>query len=211
MFQEMKRKPYASQPNPFEVAPIAQPMAEPMLTPDANFGAMPQMQAPKRGMFAGGGKNAILNAIADFGLNFSAGMGNQAAMHRLQASERRRQMGQQQAMEAEQYERQREDKYADWVRQQTFKMANPDAPPPTEFERLASSVYQPGTPEYQALVKQYVERRANPPQYQFIPNVGLVQVPSQGAAPAAAPQGITFTPLDDDDGGQPVAPAGGFR
>lgn len=72
-----------------------------------------------------------------------------------------RQRAQQQAA---QYQRERTDKFADFQREYDYRAAHPIAPQPTEFERVAQAAgYQPGTPEYIALMKQRAETQASAP------------------------------------------------
>lgn len=160
---------------------------------------------PRAGMFgAGGVGRAIAGSIGDFLLQ-RAGAGPVYAPVMQQR--------QQAALEGEQYERRRNDQWDSWVQQQEWKRANPDAPQPTEFERLASSVYQPGTPEYTQLLTQYVTSRANPPYFFTDPTTGQVMsLPRNGGGVqpgAAAAPGVTFTPLDEGGAGGNVS--GNFR
>lgn len=73
---------------------------------------------------------------------------------------------QQREHEEGQYQRRLSDEKQSWIEREMWKRQNPAPRAPTEFERmLEASGLQPGTPQYQQVIRQYVNNRANP----FIP------------------------------------------
>lgn len=89
---------------------------------------------------------------------------------------------------------------------------------PDSFEKaLAGAGIDPASPEGQALYRGRAESMARDPNDEFvvvpIPGRGTYAGPRSGladamGAPQSAPQGVTFTPLDD---GGPASAPGGFR
>lgn len=166
---------------------------------------MPAPPKAKGGMFGGQRGRAIAEALLA-GLNgYLAARGNPVGIQGLQALQARRQS----ALEEAQYQQRRGEHFDDWVRQQAWKQANPDQANPHYFESNAGDVYSitPG--------QQPEMRFRDPFRYKLIPNGlgGVVPVSIEqlmgGQGGRSAPEGVTFTPIDD--GGPPHTGAGGFR
>ena len=171
---------------------IGQPMAQPL-----------QMPAPKKkgGLFGSGSGVTIDIGRAIAG--YLAGIGNPAGMQALQAMNAQRQRQQEMAAEAQQYQQRRDDGFSDWVRQQSWKLAHPEA---QNNDTVADYNFWKGVlpPEQ---FQQYIQNKVNPPRLQFIQGVGLVDVSQGGAQAPSAPVG-KLTPIDE--GGPTPSASGGF-
>jgi hypothetical protein len=111
---------------------------------------------------------------------------------------------QQQQIEEQRYERERQDRRADFTFEQDYRTQHPLPPQPTEYERaLAAAGIAPGSPEYTQHMKSYVDVKENPPRFMEVPGVGLIQVPTVPSAPIGK-----LTPLR---AGGPTSGSGSFR
>ena len=101
------------------------------------------------------------------------------------------------ALESQQYQMQRADKFTDWKAQQDYERANPKAPADDVFMRtLQGAGIDPASPQGVALFRQRAESLANPAQYVSNgPGMGGQFVrPNAAVAPPQAPIG-KLTPL----------------
>lgn len=123
--------------------------------------AEPQQAAPRSGMF-GGGRNWGRLA-ADFLTNFSASMGNPAALSSVQ---NRFQLQQEQRQAAQREQARRAglvDQFSLWQREQEYRQSHPDPVQPNEFERaMTAGGYAPGSPDWIARSRQRADNLANP-------------------------------------------------
>jgi hypothetical protein len=111
--------------------------------------------------------------------------------------------------EEDRYQRHRADSFDLWRQQQDYQAQHPNPPQPTEYERMLQAAgYAPGTPEYVDHVRNYVNMKENPPYYFTDPTTGQLKMVPRNAG-GAAPQGVTFTPIDE--GGPSPSGSGGFR
>jgi hypothetical protein len=116
---------------------------------------MPQAK-PKGGMFGGGGKFGIKEAIA-FGLAGLVARRNPMLLQGLMGGMMQKQNSQR---EDEQYQQRRNDGMEDWIAQQSWKLAN-EQPDQTGYAKdLIAAGIQPGTPQFQQLYGQYVQSKA---------------------------------------------------
>lgn len=167
-----------------------------------DFGPQIQMPKPKpkAGMFGAGGKAGdIIQALLG---GYLAARGNPAGMAALQAVYGRRQAKDDEA----QYQRQRQDRLADYAEMQKIQAqyGSPRVNDTVEDYNFWKGVLPPEQ------FQEWVANKVSPPQFMNVPGVGLVQVP-RSASPqmgAPAPQGVTFTPMDE--GGPMPQASGGF-
>lgn len=164
---------------------------------------MPKPQ-PKGGMF-GNGKFGVGEAIVAALNGYLAGTGNPAGAANMRAMQEMMQAKRQRQQELDDYERKRTDTQADWRAQYDYKLANPDAPNPTEYERaLTASGVLPGTPEWAQHMGNYVNVRENPPYTYVDPQTGAVMMGARTPPQQSAPPGVTFTPINDGGAGSPA-------
>lgn len=171
---------------------INQPIAQPLQLP------APQPKK-KGGLFGSGAANLIVAALN----GYLAGRGNPVGMANLQMMNAQRQRQQEAEQEEAQYQRRRDDGFSDWVRQQSWKLAHPEA---QNNDTVADYNFWKGVlpPEQ---FQQYIQNKVNPPRLQFIKGVGLVDVSQGGAQAPSAPVG-KLTPIDE--GGPTPSASGGF-
>lgn len=168
--------------------------------PESDFGPQIQMpQAkPRAGMFGSGKANIgeILSAAIS---GYLAAGGNPAGQMGLQALHQRRQLAQQQELASQQ----RENDFQDFIRKESWKLANPGAVNNDTVADYNFRVQTLGKPAADEWLR-------NPPQFMNIPGVGIVQMPRMGGPQAAptAPVG-KLTPLDE--GGPMPSASGGFQ
>lgn len=173
--------------------------------PAADLG--PQVALPpkkKGGLFGSGGKVSIdlQGALA----GYLAGIGNPAGMQALQAIQQRRSEAAAAQREEAQYQGRRGDKLADYAEMQKIQAqyGAPRVNDTVEDYNFWKGVLSPEQ------FQEYVSNKVSPPQFMNVPGVGLVQVPRMGGPQmgAPAPQGVTFTPVDE--GGPMPSASGGF-
>lgn len=182
-------------PPPFAIPQMPSPDLGPQVQ-------MPQAAPKKKGGLFGSGKVTIDLGRAIAG--YLAGMGNPAGIQALQSMNAERDQRRQQAMQEQQYQQRRGDEFEDWVKKQAYQAANPS---PVNNDTVAdyNFITQQLGPD---AGKEYLRNRANPPRFQFVPGVGVVQVPNGPQMGAPAAPGVTFTPLDE--GGPTPGASGGF-
>lgn len=173
-----------------------------MMAPKTN---LPMQIKPKGGMFGGGGKFGLREALA-FGLAglvarrnpmlLQGLLGMMMQKQRDAGDEQRRQIERQQGLED--------------YRTKLGIQSEFDRPRPSEFERMAAAAgIMPGSPEFQALAKQFVQNKANPFVQMRVQNpdgsesLQFMRPPSIPTAPVGR-----LTPLDE--GGPSLGGSGGF-
>jgi hypothetical protein len=177
-----------------------QSMFGPMLSPQ-----MPQIQSRGMmgGMFGGGNlKNVIAGALS----GYLASKGNATGAAGLQAMLHAKLLRQQRALDDQQYQHQRQDKFSDFKQEYDYKLHNPEAQQPTQTDRYIQEILDPNTPpERRALLQSVVV----PPTLENVPGYGLVSIP-RGVAPSAPPPAPVgkLTPLGA--GGPSPQGSGGF-
>jgi hypothetical protein len=192
--------------NPFGSAPQVPDWLQQSQPLNAMPSTQPTLNLPtkfsKGGMFGSG--YSFGQALSD-GLNgYLAGMGNPVGQANIQALHQRRMMEQQQALAAQQYARERQDKRDDFTFEQDYRAQHPTAAQPTEYERMLEAAgLQPGTPEYVQHVQNYVKMRENP---MVMTPYGPMPYSSVNPPAPSAPIG-KLTPIDGDAGGNA---SGGF-
>jgi hypothetical protein len=130
-------------------------------------------------------------------------MGNPVGQANIQALHQRRMMEQQQALAAQQYARERQDKRDDFTFEQDYRAQHP-GPVNNDTVNDYNFILQTLGPDK---AKEYLETKANPPQFMQVPGVGIVQIPrAPGGSTPTAPVG-KLTPLTGDAGGNA---SGGF-
>ena len=170
--------------------------------PMGGMGGMMIPQMPT-GMFgAGGKKGKIADAISAAIGGYLAGSGKPGGAAILGMVNQRQQARDDDARA----QQDRENQFQDFVRKESWKVANPGA---ANNDTVADYNFWKGVlpPEQ---FEQYVANKVNPPQFMNMPGVGIVQIPRGGMPQqgAAAPQGVTFTPMDE--GGPTPQASGGF-
>jgi hypothetical protein len=164
--------------------------------------------SPSGGMFGGGGKFGIGQALVAALNGYLAGTGNPVGMANLQMMQQMRQRQQDHQQSIDDYNRKRADDNTDWMTQYNYKLTHPEQTDDQYTRALEASGVKPGTPEY----AQHMAARAaileNPPRYEMV-NGALVQVggPSAQQPAPVAPVG-KLKPYYP--GGQTGAPSGGF-
>ena len=158
---------------PYDTPPFAPEQAglPPMAQASDNFGFnmnMANATEKKPSFFQqGGAGQKILHGLGEFALNYSASQGDPLAMATFQnrfaqQAAQRRQQEDAQRRQADQEE---------WINRQTWQRDHPQAPAPTETERLAVAAgYTPGTPEYTSVMRRGFENKVDP--YRAIPYSG---------------------------------------
>lgn len=148
------------------------------------------------GMFANTDwRSAIMAALAGYmsrqNPQVSAGLFNA-----LDAKQRRKE-------DEAQYQRKRQDDFADWKAQYDYQTEHPKPAQPGEFEqRLQASGVQPGSPEWINAMKAAVQNTTDP--VIMTPQGPMTR--SQLLGGSMAPPGVTFTPI----GGPTPQASGGF-
>jgi hypothetical protein len=109
------------------------------------------------------------------------------------------------------YNRKRTDENADWQTHYDYERNHPKDTAGTEFERGLQAVGAvPGTDAYTQHWKDRLDAIEHPPYFYTDPATGQPMMIPRGRAPGTpAPQGVTFTPVDD--GGPSPGGSGGFR
>lgn len=173
------------------------------LTQPIDFGAAPdlgpQIQQPKPGMFGAGKPKmdwaGMLQGIIGGYLAGSGRPGGNAILGMMQQRQQRKD-------EEAQYQRQRGEKLEDYAKMQQIQAQYGGGTNDT----VADYNFWKGVlpPEQ---FQQYIANKVNPPRLQYVPGVGLVDASTAGSQMGAeAPQGVTFTPIDE---GGPTPPASG--
>jgi hypothetical protein len=166
---------------------------------------MPQM--PKRGgMFGGDGKFGVGQAIVAALNGYLASQGNPVGIANMQMMQEAAQAKREEA----QYEQRRQQMLNDQISLYDYKAAHPEAPQPTEFERLLlARGFAPGSPEYNKALDSYINYRQSPDQLVNVPGVGLVQVPRNGA-PSQQARPLTDADIDKMGGATGSPSSGNF-
>lgn len=200
MFQQ-QRKPFTFEPlqNPFEQAPQV------AIDQGRGYGGV-QVDAPKKrgGMFAGATLD-LNGALA----GFAAGMGNPAGAAALQALHQRRMEAQRQSADEDSYQRQREDRYNDWVRQQTWELQNKpqSGPQPYRWESNDGSLMEMG-----ADGKPRVAYKDPTPRVVFQPDGrgGYIPIDVSAFGKASSPASGSDDDWEYSEGGPTQPASGGF-
>lgn len=177
-------------------------LTDPFLGPDrGQFVELPKQK--RGGMFGGGG---VGNFLANFALNYAAGMGNQGAANTLERMHQNKMLQQRQAMDEHTYQQHRQDSLADYEAKQQIDARYPTPAQPTEYERmLAAAGITPGSPDYLKHVQAYVSMKENPivmTPYGPMP-YSAVTAPQQVAKPVGK-----ITPIEE--GGPSLGGSGMF-
>jgi hypothetical protein len=173
--------------------------------PNPFAGPAPQFNmptAPTGGMFGGGGKFGLKEALA-FGLAGLVSRRNPDIMNNLMSA---LMLKQKQQLEEAQYQRHRQDALEDFTKHQQIEQQYAPAPQPGEFERaLMASGVNPGTPEWTQAMKTRAANMLDPivntPYGPMMRSMVAPQMPTKPVGP--------LTPLPDDGGPTPQA-SGGF-
>lgn len=183
------------------IAPPAVQSASPDASPVQVEATVPTYKKPSIG-------NLIIGTIGDTLSQLGGGQGNY-----LTGLQRQQGMAQQ----AQQQQANRAAEYADWVRKEQYKAANPGPQAYSEFERaLIASGVQPGSPEWAQKMGQKADMALDPQVTTQLPNGGLYIGRQSGLSQAlgggrAAPRILQQLPPGAkplSDGG---APRGGAR
>lgn len=179
-------------------APLPVPNS-PVQTPDMS-------QVKRRGMFG----NADWGSAIAAALNgYLAAGGNPAGQLGLQQLHQKKMLEQEEAIRAQEYQQHRADGLQDYETQQMLQQKYAAPPQPGEFERaLMESGVQPGTPAWTQAMKRRADNMLDPVVMTANGPMLRSQVVGTLSAGQPAPEGVTFTPIDD---GGPTPPAsGGF-
>jgi hypothetical protein len=162
---------------------------------------MPQAK-PKGGMF-GGGSN-IGTAIAAALNGYLAAGGNQAGVLGLQQLHQQRLLQQKQVLDEQQYAREQADKRSNFTFEQDYKAQHP-GPVNNDTVNDYQFILQTLGPDK---AREFLETKANPPQFMQVPGLGIVQIPRAGTPSAAQPSSPVGTLRPYTPGG-PTQPASG--
>jgi hypothetical protein len=184
----------APQPNFSGVSP---------LTASPNYMDMATTPTPtlkrKGGMFGG----LTIDPAAGIA-GFLAGLGNPAGMAALQAIHQRRLEEQKQALDEQQYAREQADKRSNFTFEQDYKAAHP-GPVNNDTVNDYQFILQTLGPDK---AREFLETKANPPQFMQVPGLGIVQIPRAGTPSTAEPSSPVGTLRPYTPGG-PTQPASG--
>ena len=117
---------------------------------------LPQPKKGGGGMFGGGGKFGLKEALA-FGLAGFMARRNPMLLQGLMGSMMQKQQGEQ---EDQRYQRQREDGLTDYRAKLGIQQEFAQPEMPSFAKDLMAAGYQPGTPDFNRLYGQYVQQRA---------------------------------------------------
>lgn len=150
------------------------------------------------GMFANADwKSALQAAFAGYMSRQNPQVANSLFGNLQQAQDAKRQESQ--------YQRRRQDDNSDWQQHYDYEAQNPKPGQPGEFERaLIASGVAPGTPEWVQAMKRRTDNMLDP--IVMTPYGPVTRSQALGGG-QAAPQGVTFTPIDEG-GPAPQAPGG---
>jgi len=161
------------------------------------------------GMFGGGSKlqNALLAAVAGFMARRNPSVSNNL-INGLQSSMN---LKQKVALAQQQRAQQLQDQIALHQAERNIDIANPLPTQDDEYTRaLKASGIQPGTPEYAQHMGQRASILENPPRYQYVEGIGLVQVGGPQSAPAGPPTAPVGKLRPLGAGGPTPSASGGF-
>lgn len=145
-----RKKPVFGMPETYSAPGIGDGLPGAMTQPDPGLGFPSQMQDASPRKFG------AWDAVGLLGDALSTASGGQAIYAPTLMSQH------QQAVEAANASRKSQADRADWLWKEQWKRDNPTATP-TELERLATAAgYQPGTPEYQAAMRQGFQNKTDP-------------------------------------------------
>lgn len=169
----LAQMPNADAPPPYATPPYFPDHADaPMMAPASdNFDfnmSMANARVKQPGFFESGGLGQkILRGLGEVGLQYGASQGDPLAMAQIRDRFAERAMDRQRQLENDR----RQAEQAEWINRQNWQLEHRPPPAPTEIERMAVAAgYQPGTPEYTALMRRGVENKVDP--YRAIPYSG---------------------------------------